>query len=291
MKLAGKILLPFLALVIATLVAGGILSKLPLAPPTPLPGTTPGGLFVVSLYGGLLLVASLVPIASGLGGRFPIRWMSLGLMLYVATGVNTVVELSIFSTSGGGMAYMLLYYFLCFVPTMAALAWLFGSKTTAPPIPQFGFVSWLWRAGAAWLAWPVIYFVFGMCVAPIVVPHYEAGVAGLRIPPISIIFRTQLLRSLLFLGSSLPVIMLWTSSRRRLVLALGTAHTVMVGLYGLSMAYWLPTVLRVAHSIEIAADSFVYALVLALLFFPRAWPSTSSAHPAALTTAPSTTSN
>ena len=43
----------------------------------------------------------------------------------------------------------------------------------------------------------------------------------------------------------------------------------MVGLYGLSQAYWMPSILRELHSIEIVADSFVYALVVAWLFFPR----------------------
>jgi hypothetical protein len=288
MKLVGRILLSFLALVVATLLAGAILSRLHLSPPPLLPGTTPGGLFVASLYGGLLLVASLVPIASGLGGRFPVRWVSLGLLLYVATGVNTVVELSVFGTSNTGLAFMLVHYFVSFAAVTAALAWLFGSQKGAASLPQFGFMSWLWRAAAAWLAWPVIYFVFGMCVAPIVVPHYVAGVAGLRIPPIDVIFRTQLVRSVLFLGSSLPVILLWTSSRRRLMVALGIAHTVMVGLYGLSMASWMPMVLRVTHSVEITADSFAYALVLALLFFPRGRVAASTVGSTSLTSAQST---
>jgi hypothetical protein len=287
MKLAAKILLSLLALVVATLVAGPILSRLPLVPPPPPPGATPGGLFSAFLLGGLLLVVSLVPVASGLGGRFAGRWMSLALMLYLANGVNTAVELAVFGTFGG-IKFGLVHDFLCFVPATAALAWLFGSQKPAPSLPQFGFVSWLWRAAIAWAAWPVIYFVFGMCVAPIVVPFYKAGVPGLRIPPLDVIFQTQLVRSILFLASSLPVIMLWSYSRRRLIVALGIAHTVMVGLYGLSMASWLPMTLRVTHSLEIAADSFVYALVLALLFFPRAKePSAADIHSEILTSAAS----
>jgi hypothetical protein len=115
----------------------------------------------------------------------------------------------------------------------------------------------------------VIYFLFGLCVAPFVIPIYEAGVIGLRLPPLDVIMRTQLLRSFLFLASSLPVILLWSGSRRRLILALGWAHTAMVGLYGLSQASFMPPVLRVLHSFEIAADSFVYAFILVWLFFPR----------------------
>jgi hypothetical protein len=220
------------------------------------------------LFGSLVLIVGVVPIASGLGGRFPTRWLALGLMLYLATGVNTVVELSIFGTEGG-RRYLLVFYFLCFVVTAAVLAKQYGSQHSAPQLPRLGTGQWVWRVAVAWLSFPVIYFLFGLCVAPFVIPIYQAGVVGLRIPPLDVIMRTQLLRRFLFLASSLPVILLWTRSRRRLILALGWADTAMVGLYGLSQASFMPPVLRVLHSLEIAADSFVYALILVWLFFPR----------------------
>jgi hypothetical protein len=266
MRVIGKILLSTLALAIATMLAGAIASALPLSPPASLPGTSPS--FPLMLLGSLVLVVGVVPIASGLGGRFVTRWLALGLMLYLATGVNTVVELSIFGTEGG-RRYLLVFYFLCFAATAAALAMQYGSHQPTPQLPRLGTGHWLWRVAVAWLSFPVIYFLFGLCVAPFVIPIYQAGVAGLHIPALDVIMRTQLLRSFLFLASSLPVILLWTGTRRRLILALGWAHTAMVGLYGLSQASFMPPVLRVLHSLEIAADSFVYALVLAWLFFPR----------------------
>jgi len=266
MKLTGKILLSTVVLAMATMLAGAIASALPLSPPPSLPGTSPS--FPSMLFGSLVLVVGVVPIASGLGGRFATRWLALGLMLYVATGVNTVIELIIFGTQGG-QRYLLVFYFLCFVATAAALAWQYDLQQSAPSLPRLGTGQWLWRVAVAWLSFPVIYFLFGLCVAPFVIPIYQAGVAGLHIPPLDVIMRTQLLRSFLFLASSLPVILLWTGSRRHLILALGWAHTAMVGLYGLSQASFMPPVLRVLHSLEIAADSFVYAFILVWLFFPR----------------------
>jgi hypothetical protein len=266
MKPTGKILLSTLILAIATILAGAIASALPLSPPVSLPGTSPA--FLSMLFGSLVLVVGVVPIASGLGGRFATRWLALGLMLYVVTGVNTVIELSIFGTEGG-QRYLLVFYFLCFVVTAAVLAKQYGSQQSAPQLSHLGTGQWLWRVAVAWLSFPVIYFLFGLCVAPFVIPIYQAGVAGLHIPPLDMIMRTQLLRSFLFLASSLPVILLWTGPRRRLILALGWAHTAMVGLYGLSQASFMPPVLRVLHSFEIAADSFVYAFILVWLFFPR----------------------
>ena len=266
MKLTGKILLSTLILVVATMLAGAIASALPLAPPVSLPGPAPS--FLLMVLGSLVLMVGLVPLASGLGGRYLIRWMALGLMLYVVTGVNTAIELTIFSTVGG-TKYLLVFYFLCFVATAAALARQYGSQQPTPQLPRLATGQWLWQIAVAWISFPVIYFLFGLCVAPFAIPIYQAGLAGFRLPPLDVIMRTQLLRSLLFLGSSLPVIWLWTGSRRRLIFALGLAHTAMVGLYGLSQANFFPPILRILHSLEITADSFVYALVLVWLFFPR----------------------
>lgn len=49
-------------------------------------------------------------------------------------------------------------------------------------------------------------------------------------------------------------------------LARGLAHAFTVGLYGLVGATFLPMILRVTHSVEIACDSFAYAGLLVLLF-------------------------
>jgi hypothetical protein len=77
------------------------------------------------------------------------------------------------------------------------------------------------------------------------------------------------LRSALFLIASVPAIALWAGSRRRLAPSLGLAHYALVGLFGLLQAYWLPTPMRVAHGLEIAAESFAYAWLLVLLLVRR----------------------
>ena len=68
MKLTGKLLLSTLILAIATMLAGAVVSALPLSPPVSLPGTSPS--LPSMLLGSLVLVIGVVPIASGLGGRF-----------------------------------------------------------------------------------------------------------------------------------------------------------------------------------------------------------------------------
>lgn len=55
-----------------------------------------------------------------------------------------------------------------------------------------------------WLAWPLIHFAFGTLIAPIVMPYYNAGIAGLRIPAPGTIVAVQMIRGLVFLAASLP---------------------------------------------------------------------------------------
>jgi len=283
MKLIGKTLICTLVLIIASMLGGALLSALPLKPPLTPWATPPVSVMIAWMsLGSLVLVAGLVPIASGIGGRLSIRYCALAALLFIGNAVNTVIEMSIF-TAMGGQTFLLLQFLISFAVTAAALAWFFDSQQPASSLPQMAISSWAWRVLVAWLAFPFIYLLFGMFVGPFVIEYYKSGAMGLQLPPMDVILRTQLVRSLLFLGCSLPVIRLWTGSRWRLVFALGMAHAVMVGLYGLSQAYWMPSIMRVLHSVEITADSFAYAFVLTWLFFPRTHTATAPGMPVHVT--------
>jgi len=284
MKFIGKTLLCAVAFIVATIVSGAILTALRLKPPVMPAGATTAGELAWMPVGCVVLAIGMAPLAAGLGGRFPIRYAALAVLLFVANGVNQTIELTIFSTMGG-QAFLIVYSLIVVAVGAAALAWLFASPEPIPSLPRMAASSWAWRVLVAWLAFPVIYLAFGMCVGPFVIGYYKSGAMGLQLPSMDVILRTQLLRSLLFLACSLPVIRLWTGSRRRLIFALGLAHAALVGLYGLSTAYFLPAVMRTLHSVEITADSFVYVLVLGLLFFPR----TRTAVASTVTSAPITT--
>lgn len=123
-----------------------------------------------------------------------------------------------------------------------------------------------------------------MMVAPFVVPVYRAGGFGLTLPPISAFLSFEFIRSALFLVACFPFLLLWKASRGSLIFSLGLAFWVLNGLFGLLQSLGFPPVLRFAHSLEIGADSFVYAAVLVFLLVPRlepkprAYSSTSGAH-------------
>lgn len=219
-----------------------------------------------------LLALGLAPLAAGLSGRYRARWRAIAFLVFITLGVNTTIEAKFFTTSyaHGGELFVILMYAGAAAVFAAMVVGLFhpGNPTPALKVHRGPF-GWTWRILLAVVAFPVIYFLFGMAVSPFVLAQYRAGVAGLVLPGLRVILPVEFVRSVLFLLASLPAISLWARSRWGLVLALGWAHAVTNGLYGLLSAYWLPTVLRVSHSIEITFDSFVYALVIVMLFKTR----------------------
>jgi hypothetical protein len=222
---------------------------------------------LAQLGAGALLVLGLYPLARRLAAPFAVRAVAIGGFLFLALGVNGLMEMRIFThlLDQGVIASLTVFYAAQAILIGAALGFFFGLPAEPPHLPHRGPASWAGRGIVAWLCWPVIYFVFGMSISPIVVPYYSAGIAGLQIPPAGTIFEVQLVRSLIFLGASLPFLALWKGSRRGLWLALGLAHAFTVGIYGLAAGTFLPWVLRITHSVEITADSFAYAGLLVLL--------------------------
>lgn len=217
---------------------------------------------------GAVLVLGIWPIARGLSAAAPLRIAVIALFLCLALGVNTILDGTIYTTSfNGAIASSMLFYCLLAVAVSVALGSLFGHSGHPSALARRHPVSLAGCTLLALLCWPFIYLFFGACIAPIVLPYYRSSAAiGMHIPPMPVILAVQLVRSLVFLSASLPLILLWKGSRSGLWFALGLAHSVAVGLFGLAGATFLPTVLRITHSAEITCDSFAYAGLLVLLF-------------------------
>jgi hypothetical protein len=246
-----------------------LISILHLRMNAPVDSTPPTTRLLAFLAAGAVLVLGLYPLARGLAASRALLAAVVGLFLFLAFGVNTIIEVLTFSNAfDGAVPGYTLVYAVEVLLVASALGLCFGEAGQAAGFPPRGWLAWTGRGAMAWLAWPVIYFVFGFCVAPIVIPFWQAhgGLLGLHIPPLSTIVAVQLVRSLLFLASSLPLIALWKGSRPGLWLALGLAHAVAVGLFGMVSWTAAPAVLRVTHSVEITCDSFAYAGLLVLLF-------------------------
>lgn len=269
---------------VVVIVANSVLfSLLHVNVPNPAPsGTSQAQAFVMLLIASALLGVALMPLAVGLSGSRLLRSLALAMLLLVCLGVNATIEILVFTsfvTRQTALPFLASNVF----PSVALATSLAFPKTQGSGSPTFvefvhkffgshSAVSWMWRICLAIIAFPLIYLVFGAMVAPLVVPAYRAGITGLVLPPLSVIMPVQILRSSLFLIGSLPCLILWRGRRGSLVFALGLAHWFLVGLFGLLQSSFLPSVLRVAHSLEIGADSFVYAAVLVFLLCPRLQP-------------------
>lgn len=231
------------------------------------------------LLGCFVLAIGVVPLARAIRAKYLVRCLILAGLTYVCLGLNTPIEAAIF-TNLGGMLSMVVFSILPCLMFACVTASLFKPsgkcESFGPHVTRFFSGKTLrelsWRFVAAVCAFPVIYWTFGMMVAPWVIDYYRQEQFGLALPGAGIIVLTQLLRSSLFFLAALPIIIMWSGSRRQLTVRLGFAFFVLVGLFGMIQSYWLAPVLRILHSIEIFADSVVYAGVLAVLFVRKTGP-------------------
>ena len=293
--LAAKGLLCGLIYVLGTILAGRLAAAFHVS----FPDLTPPGISQAAALRGFVLSSALMglaltPLAYGIHGRRIVRWFALAFLPFICLAVNAVIEILIFTTMLSRLsAPSFVVSFL--LPTLlfgAGLAFLVRGEPDAAKFSEQAETffstrtagSWAWRLLLAIPTFPIVYFVFGAMVAPLVVPAYRAGIAGLVLPPLSTIMPIQLVRSTFFLLASLPFLILWKGSRGSLIFSLGLAHCYLVGLFGLLQASFLPQVLRIAHSLEIAADSFAYAAFLVILLLPRPneIPAPAPAHTAAM---------
>jgi hypothetical protein len=250
-----------------------------LEPPRALPSADPATGALLLLPGGMALALGLAMMAPGIAGSRWQRWAILGAFAFVVNGVGTALELSEFSTLDGGLFLTvgnLPASFLCalivvmlFPPQLAS-----GASNASGGVRAFFSRAPGKLAGSlllAFLAFPFFYFIFGLMIAPIVLPYYE-HIDFIIVPPLSTILLLQGIRSVLFLLVSMPVVMCWGLSRARLAVALAIGYFATVGLSGLVQATFFPTPVRWAHGAEILATSVCYGLALAWLLFPPPAP-------------------
>lgn len=226
-----------------------------------------------TLLASLFMALSLAFLSQGLAGGFWVRWPLLFFLIWITYGVNTYLEAAIFSTMAAASLYTVVLYFPAALLCSAALALLFRPATQTPGFPAKVKDFFAGRSGLDWagrlllaaLAFPAAYLFFGTIISPIVLPYYQAGANELALPGWGEIIPILALRSLLFVITCLPILMVWHSSNWRLFFALGIALFILVGGMGMLEAYWLPAILRVVHSLEIFADEMVYAAALVWL--------------------------
>lgn len=267
----GKLLFCGLAYFIGLIVGGIITSRLHLPQP-PLPeGMNQSSAAIALLMTSPILALALSLIAQGITGGWVTRTLILSGLTYITYTLNTVLDASIYLTAYASTSAFTTISAI--VPSLfcgCAVALLFPPKEK----PQ-SFVAawktffgqrkpsqWLWRLLLASVAFMPIYIFFGLLVNPITGEYYRHNMFGLKAAGWDEILPVLFVRSLLFFLACLPIFVTWQKSERSLLLNLGTSLFVLVGFLYMLMGYWLPLIVRIPHSVEILADSFVYAGVL-----------------------------
>jgi len=227
---------------------------------------------ILDFLSAIVLAACLAFLARGTGGSLSKRWLILFAFTYVSYVINNQIEGVVFTTNTEVPTMLLFFLFPCVLATGATILLIKSPESEIVLSSVFAdrpIRSWWWRLLLAWLAFPVIYYFFGALIYPLVADVYAQQDSGLQVPGQALVLGAVSIRSLFFLLASIPILVNWRRSRRGLVLSLAAAFTAMVGVAGLIESTWMPTQLRIVHSIEIIADSLVHAWVLVALLVPR----------------------
>ena len=271
-KYIGRISVCALVLVVGTMLGGMASAALHLAPPQ-LPGQVDTGkLMLLTFAGAVVLAVALAELSRQLSGNRRTRFAVIAWLAFAWLGINNTLEASIFTTIGGAPSVVITMLFSVLFAA-GAVALLFGGRGVETPscsnLRQYvaGWTAgqWTFRLGAAVIAFPVIYFLFGTPVGLVVAKFYQNQQFGLQMPSLDVIVGVQVIRSLIALLAALPVLLVWPGSRSRFAWTFGLSLFVISGLYGLLQGYWLPWMMRGIHTVELLLDSLAYGWVIAVL--------------------------
>ncbi|MFP4471257.1 MAG: hypothetical protein ACLFPE_11260 [Bacteroidales bacterium] len=226
--------------------------------------------------GSLLVSAGFYPLVRTTAAGVWERFAYLFFFIFTGFAVGVTIESSIYSSVAGYPLMIVVLFAPVFLYTITAV--LLTHRDRVQRHRPFGIKNyfrnktrayWLWRMLLAILAFPVVYFLFGLIVSPIVTPYYQTLVDGFRLPEPGIIIAVQFFRSTIFLLVTLPVLIYWAGSKGQLIAALGFAHFVMVFGYDIVLAIQMPAEIAGIHGMKILLDSFVYAWVFVGLLWNR----------------------
>jgi len=227
------------------------------------------------LAGSIGLALGTMWVVKGLRASTLGRWSVAAAFVVVGFSLSTTIEAGIYSASEGVILKVLLLLPPCLALAMLQVMFFpvdeeLGPEPVEAPARDLDRRAWVWRLAIAALSFPAIYFVFGIIVSPIVMEYYAEGAAGLVLPATGLIVGTQVLRGILHVAIVLLIMRVWCRSRRQLVMALTSAFFVFVMMYDVVLAYEVPVVLIVTHSVEVLADSFVFSWIAVRLLAPLA---------------------
>lgn len=234
---------------------------------------------VASLIAGTLTGLTLGPLGSRLNLPLFGRACLWFLLLFVLNGLVNVVEAIFFTTIPlTQLASSLTILAFGQVAVAVLLSLLFRPQQPGPglltrlreTLAQRTGASWAWRFGLAALSYLLIYFAFGMIVAPFVLPYYNNPDLGLNlvVPGFGVILPLEVGRGLLYALTVFPLIAVLRGSVWSKAFWVGLTIAVLGSWVPMLRAIGWPLALRMAHGLEITADAFVQGIVLTWLLAP-----------------------
>jgi hypothetical protein len=270
----GKLVLGGIAFIIGSIIGSMVASLLGLQPPPMPEGVDSASAFLLMSLESPLMMLALALLARCLGGGLLLRALTLSLFTWVVYSLNTAVEsLAFTTTTAEGALFTTVSFLVPSVLSGTAVALLFPPGEPAESLRTiakefFGrrtTGAWMWRVGVAAVIFVPIYILFGSIVAPLTADYFQQSMYGLRQPSQDEMLHVLMVRSVLFLFASLPIVVLWQRSIRELFLKLSFAFFILIGFLYMLGAYYMPLEIRVPHTLEILADSFAHAGMLVML--------------------------
>jgi hypothetical protein len=263
-----------LAFILGVMAGGALAAGVGLAPPALPAGMDGNSAFLYLLLESPLFALALALLSRRMAGGWAARALALSVFAWISYSLNTALEAYVFTdTTLSAAAYAALAFLPGCALCAAAVAALFppaGERVGYMEALREFFQSrtlgeWVWRLPLAALAFMPVYYFFGLLVVPFTYEVYQQGAFGLRAASLGQVLAVLSVRSLLFLLACLSVVAAWRGSARSLALRLGFSLFVLVGLLYMLAAAWMPLSVRGPHTLEILADSFVYAAALTWL--------------------------
>lgn len=276
LKDIGKILLLSIVLASGLVVSRIFLLKLDIfLPRLPQQADENTAIFYL-LIGSLLLASGWYYLTKGIGGSKKERILISSLFILTGFSIGVTIESAIYSDiESYHLSIILLLLPMILYAIIASI--ITDTKKIQQPFSDrirsyfraWSKKVWLQKILLSIVSFPIIYFIFGMIASPFVTDYYSKLVGGLQLPDPGTIIGVQLIRSILFLVITIPIIINWTLTKTQLLISLTMAHFVMVFAYDIYLAIVMPFELVMIHGIEILADSFVYSLILVNLLWQK----------------------
>ena len=243
----------------------------PLQQGTPTVGYMLGALITGLLYGTVLLY-----MESRLHVSRVRRILIVAAPVYAIQFLNPVLEGYFFTTRLNSPATLLgaiIFGFILVLAYSVAASLIFPPEASLAELNEdheelnFRELPNLLKMILAALSWPLIYFVFGLIISPIVSPYYSDPQSPyyLVLPGLGTILMVQVLRGFIYVFSLLPLLSSLRLNARSMLLTLTGLMYIGGGLAIFVVVETFPLTLRVVHGLEIFADSLVFSAVVTYL--------------------------